>query len=89
MGFNHARVGFGSATDMVNAFTASERSQVTAILAFISASPTLLADARARRWLPIARAYNGSGQGPAYAGRISRFYSAYRRVTRGMQHTVG
>jgi hypothetical protein len=88
MGFNHARVGFASATAMVDAFTESLRSQISAILTFISASPALLAHARAQNWLPIAAAYNGGGQAPAYAARIARFHAAYARVTRGMEHHV-
>jgi hypothetical protein len=88
MGFNHARVGFASAAAMVEAFTASMRAQVTAILAFIGASTTLLAHAAAGRWLPIARAYNGGGQAPAYAAKIVSYHAAYGALTRGMEHHV-
>jgi hypothetical protein len=88
MGFNHARVGFASAQDMVNAFTESMRAQVTAILSFIAASPTLLAHAAAGRWLPIARVYNGSGQAASYAAKISSFHGAYEKLTRGLAHHV-
>jgi N-acetylmuramidase len=88
MGFNHARVGFASATAMVEAFTASLRAQVTAILSFIGASTTLLAHAAAGQWLPIARAYNGGGQAAAYAAKIGSYHAAYGTVTRGMEHHV-
>jgi hypothetical protein len=64
------------------------RAQVTAILSFISASATLLADAAAGRWLPIARAYNGAGQAESYAAKIRSFHAAYGALTRGMEHHV-
>lgn len=88
MGFNHARVGFASATAMVEAFTVSMRAQVTAILSFIGASTTLLAHAAAGRWLPIARAYNGRGQAASYAAKIGGYHAAYGTLTRGMEHHV-
>ena len=88
MGFNHTRVGFATAAAMVDAFTASLRAQVTAILSFIAASATLLAHAAAGRWLPIASAYNGSGQAPAYAAKIASYHAAYDTLTRGMEHHV-
>jgi hypothetical protein len=88
MGFNHARVGFPTAGAMVDAFTASLRAQVSAILSFIAASTTLLAHAAAGRWLPIATAYNGTGQAAAYADKIARFHAAYNTVTLGGAHHV-
>jgi hypothetical protein len=88
MGFNHTRVGFPSAVAMVEAFNESERAQVSAILSFISASAALLGHARAGRFLPIATAYNGSGQAASYAAKIGEFHTAYDRLTTGMEHHV-
>jgi hypothetical protein len=91
MGFNFARLGFANATDMVNAFNTSERSQMQGMVSFFvndntgsSAVPTPLANAiRARNYNEIARLYNGSNNVATYSPRIRAAAEAYQRVTTG------
>lgn len=60
MGFNHAKVGYGSVIDFVNAMSEGEPAQLMAFVAFVKA--TGLADRlRKGEWAAFARAYNGSG----------------------------
>lgn len=60
MGFNHAKVGYGSVVDFVNAMAESERNQLQAFVAFVRAAG--LADELKRQdWANFARGYNGPG----------------------------
>lgn len=60
MGFNYAKVGYGSVVDFVNAMAGSERAQLQAFVAFIRT--TGLADElRKHDWAAFAKAYNGAG----------------------------
>lgn len=60
MGFNHAKVGYGSVTDFVNAMSEGEPAQLMAFVAFIKATG-LAAALRKGEWAAFAKAYNGSG----------------------------
>ncbi len=58
MGFNHAKVGYGSVVDFVNAMAESEAAQLRAFVAFIRAAG-LADELRKRDWAAFAKAYNG------------------------------
>ncbi len=60
MGFNHAKVGYGSVVDFVNAMADSERAQLQAFVAFIRAAG-LADELRKQDWAAFAKAYNGAG----------------------------
>lgn len=84
MGFNFARLGFGSVDEMFDAFAApasGERAQVTGMFDFIKGPKTTSAmvDAlRGRDWAGFAKGYNGSGQAAAYGARLGTAYQAAR-----------
>lgn len=77
MGFNHARIGYGSARAMLHAFH-NANVQVIGFLNFLLSDPTLWGAVQARDWRTIARLYNGSGQVDYYAGLLEAKYNALR-----------
>jgi hypothetical protein len=75
--FNYSRLGYNSATDMYNAFQASERAHVLGFFDFcVNLTPhdKILVALNAMNWTDFARAYNGSGQVTEYAKRMSAAY---------------
>ena len=70
MGFNHAIVGYASATEMARAFGRSERWQVLAFFDFCAAQGILDA-LRQEDWRHFATVYNGPGNADAYAAKIA------------------
>ncbi|MCL4859213.1 MAG: DUF3380 domain-containing protein [Caldilineaceae bacterium] len=83
MGFNFARLGFATASDMVTSFDASERAQIEGMVNFFLNTPGLPAAIRARNFNQIARLYNGAGRVAIYAPRIQAAAQAYQGVTNG------
>jgi len=76
MGFNHRAAGFASAGDMVEAFCASEKAGLEAMVRFIE-SEGLDDDLRRLDWSGFARGYNGAGY--AQHGYHTRLAAAYAR----------
>lgn len=80
MGANFAMVGYRSAAEMVEAFAASEVTQIEAIVAYLK-SAKLLAALRAKDWAKVARGYNGSGYAAHnYDGRLAAAYAAFKKL---------
>lgn len=75
MGFNAASAGYGSASEMVADFAASEDAQVQGFVRLVRAWG-LDGALRAHDWHGFARRYNGSGQADVYAARLE---AAWRR----------
>lgn len=70
MGFNHALIGYASASEMFGAFARAECWQVLAFFDFCSAKNLTEAMA-AQDWRAFASVYNGPGNAEAYAARIA------------------
>lgn len=90
MGFNHALVGYASARAMVDAFMASEASQVEAIVRFMVSKRL---DGHLRRvdglnrpatpddWKPVALGYNGSGyEKNGYHTKLASRHNFWRTI---------
>lgn len=63
MGFNHRKLGYTSAKEMVSAFSNPEfgtENQLYGFLAFIINSPELISAIREKNWRRIAEIYNGN-----------------------------
>ena len=69
MGFNFAKIGYGSVKAMHDAFQRDERAHVLGFYDFCSTRRALPAMA-AEDWLRFAELYNGAGKAASYAGRI-------------------
>ena len=78
MGFNHAKAGFGSVVDFVNAMSAGEPAQLMAFVGFIKT--TGLADElRKGAWAAFAKAYNGAGyQANQYDTKLAAAFARER-----------
>jgi hypothetical protein len=73
MGFNHARIGYASASEMYDAFQGAEGTHVRGFFAFAGGSGI---DAlRNLDWRRFARLYNGSGLVDEYAPRMQRAFN--------------
>lgn len=59
MGFNAAKIGYGSVETMVQAFKEGEDAQLAGAVAFIEATNALLGAVRQRQWARVAYFYNG------------------------------
>lgn len=79
MGFNHALVGYETATAMRRAFARSERWQVLAFLDFCAAKD-IIRHLKSHDWLSFAAVYNGPGNAEAYAAKIAAAYDTARRL---------
>jgi|SRR5690242_16584988 len=77
LGKNYRACGFPSALAMVESFAASEANQIAGMIAFIKASPKMLAAFKAHDWMTFASRYNG----PSYAknGYHTKLAKAYQR----------
>lgn len=83
MGFNHARLGYGSAREMAGAMQADVRYQIIGLFDFVKGPGTtseLLEALRRRDYLKFAAGYNGQGQAAEYAARIERFAAAWASI---------
>lgn len=80
MGFNHARLGYGTPKAMFDRFSADVRSHLVGLFDFIKgsgATSSMLEALRTRRFEDFATRYNGRGQAARYGGlvaaRVKRF----------------
>lgn len=90
MGFNHALVGYVSASAMVDAFMASEASQVEAIVTFMASKrldshlrkiEALKRPSTPEDWKPVALGYNGAGYATHnYHGRLADRHNFWRTI---------
>jgi hypothetical protein len=87
MGFNHAKIGYATAKEMVERFDRSERSQITGIFDFIHANH-LEGAVRSGNYRKIAQRYNGGGQIDVYADHMRTAAAAYKRVTAGKANVI-
>lgn len=76
MGFNHARIGYPSATAMFLAF-ADAQAQTIGFINFCLSDPALMDAMRRKDWRTIAAKYNGTGAIVTYAPLLEQ---AYRRL---------
>ena len=74
MGFNHASIGYPSATAMLEAF-GSEPVQIIAFINFILGRASLASAVRNKDWREVARIYNGSGNVDHYASLLQGAYN--------------
>ena len=79
IGFNHAVVGYGSATEMARDFGRSERWQVCAFFEFCR-SKAILDALASHDWEGFAKVYNGPGNAAAYAARLAEAHAEARRL---------
>lgn len=78
MGFNHAKVGYASVIDFVNAMADTEAAQLQAFVAFLR-SAGLVDKLRQRDWASFARGYNGAGyKANKYDSRLAAAFAAER-----------
>jgi len=86
MGFNHAAIGYDSAKEMFDQFSADERFHVLGMFDFIKGggrtSPMLEA-LRRGEYEQFATHYNGNGQAAAYGARIRAAAAAFERIAPG------
>ena len=73
MGFNHARIGYTSASEMYEAFQGAEGTHVRGFFAFAGGGG--IAALRRFDWRTFALGYNGSGQADLYAGLIQEAFA--------------
>lgn len=73
MGFNHARIGYPSATAMFAAFQDATMQTIGFINFFLS-DPGLVDAMRRKDWREIARRYNGAGAVDTYAPLLEKAY---------------
>ena len=79
MGFNFESLGYASATDLYEAFKASERWHVCGFFDFCK-SKGLLQAVKEKRWLDFATGYNGSGQAGDYDDLIAHAYEECKKL---------
>ena len=84
MGFNHARAGFSSATEMYENFNASVEQQLNGMIGFIENGNCLQA-LRDRNYRELGRCYNGSAVSENYIRVTEQAAAAYERVVRSAQ----
>ncbi len=77
MGENYSSAGFGSVTDMINAFVASEDNQLLGMANFVSNSG-MSESLEAMDWASFARLYNGPDYAANnYDGQLANDYTQY------------
>ena len=81
MGFNHARAGFKTVQQFVNAMCKDENAQLAAFTQFIINSG-LADELRDRRWADFARLYNGPGYAAnKYDEKLAAAYAKLKSKT--------
>lgn len=80
MGANYALVGYASPDAMVEAFAASEVTQIEAIVAYLK-SARLIPAMKAKDWARVAKGYNGAGYAQHnYDGRLAAAYAGFKKL---------
>lgn len=83
MGFNFARIGYDSVSEMFEAFASGLRAQILGLFDFIKGpgtDSTLLEALRRRKFTDFAAGYNGPAQAAQYAARLERDLEIFRRL---------
>lgn len=80
MGFNHASIGYPSATAMLEAF-GNANVQVIAFINFILGRQALVSAVRNKDWREVARIYNGAGNVDYYASLLQGAYDRIKGST--------
>jgi len=83
MGFNHGRVGYASARQLFDAFSASERQQIVGLFDFIrgpDATSRMVISLQQGDLTRFAADYNGNGQAARYAARIEAERERFERL---------
>jgi hypothetical protein len=83
MGFNFGVCGYGSVSEMFNAFAASERSQIIGFFDFVrgpKAESPQVAALQAQDFTTFASFYNGKGQAVKYGGLIKSTFDAFTQM---------
>jgi len=70
MGFNSARIGYGTAREMFDNWSKGDRQQLLGLFSFIRSNHKMVRALRDEDWEAFAYRYNGSGQAAAYGGHI-------------------
>ena len=74
MGFNHDLIGYGSASDLVDAYLSDEKWQVLGFFDFCRTTGLIGAIA-ARDWVAFGEGYNGAGGGATYGPKLKAIYA--------------
>lgn len=74
MGFNHARIGYPSASAMLKAFESAPM-QTIGFVNFSLSDPGLMDAIRRKDWREIARRYNGAGAVDSYSVLLEQAYN--------------
>ncbi len=77
MGFNHARVGFPSATKMFEALGNDEIYHIISFFNYLISDKQLSEAIQAKDWRTIATLYNGPGAVDLYAARLEKAYKEF------------
>ena len=83
MGFNHGMLGFGSASEMYDAFQGPEGAHVRGFFSFCENCGTpgqAIGSLRNLDWRTFARLYNGTGQVDTYAPLMASAFDEARRL---------
>ena len=83
MGSNHAEIGYDSAEERFDAFTAGERAQLIGLFDFIQgpyATAPRLSALQKKNFVAFAELYHGSGQAAKYGVLIEGYYDAFRTL---------
>jgi hypothetical protein len=75
MGFNHSVMGYATVEDYVEAMCIGEDEQFDAFSNFIVGN-NLADELQDKRWLDLAKGYNGRGNAPEYARRLIADYTS-------------
>lgn len=85
MGFNFARIGYDSVSEMFEAFASGLRAQLLGLFDFIKGPGTdsaLLEALRRNKFTDFAAGYNGPALAAQYAARLERDLEIFRRLER-------
>lgn len=83
MGFNHATIGYDSAREMFDRFSADERYHILGLFDFVKgggSTSRMLEALRREQYDQFATYYNGNGQAAAYGARIRAAVDAFERI---------
>lgn len=81
MGFNYAKLGYGSVGEMWDAFKKGEYQQVQGMAMFIKNTPGLLRALTRKDWKTAAKLYNGSYYWVnKYDQKLERAYNRYTKL---------
>jgi hypothetical protein len=85
MGFNHAKVGYGTVQEMFNAMAGGIKPQLEGMFTFIQKTPLCINGLKEGDFVKFSTGYNGAGKAQEYAGILLGARSSYINVTAGKQ----